>query len=67
MCAMRSNRSPALTIALALTPLLGLPAVCQAATVANPICPAETVLFNPDQGQDIVLPGGSRSRSSLQG
>ena len=55
---MRSNRSPALTIALALTPLLGLPAVCQAATVANPICPAETVLFNPDQGQDIVLPGG---------
>lgn len=35
-----------------------LPGVAQAATVGNPLCPAETVLFNPDKGQDIVLPQG---------
>jgi hypothetical protein len=55
---MRRNRSQALTVALALMPLLGLPAVSQAATVANPLCPVESVSFNPDQGQDIVLPEG---------
>jgi hypothetical protein len=27
-------------------------------TIANPLCPTETVLFNPDQGQDIVVPQG---------
>jgi hypothetical protein len=55
---MRRHGSQTLTTAFTIVPLLGLPAVCQAATVANPICPAETVLFNPDQGQDIVLPTG---------
>jgi hypothetical protein len=29
-------------------------------TIANPLCPTETVLFNPDQGQDIVVPQGFR-------
>src|SRR6185312_596657 len=28
------------------------------ATVANPLCPDNTALFNPDHGQDIVLPPG---------
>jgi hypothetical protein len=55
---MRSNRSQALSVVLALTPLLALPAVAHAATVTNPICPGESVLFNPDQGQDIVVPEG---------
>lgn len=36
----------------------GLPAVAEAATVANPICPAETALFNPGNGEDIVVPSG---------
>ena len=29
-----------------------------AATVANPLCPNNTALFNPDTGSDIVLPAG---------
>src|SRR6516162_9409527 len=35
-----------------------VPFVAQAATVANPLCPTETVLFNPGNGQDIVVPSG---------
>jgi glucose/arabinose dehydrogenase len=34
------------------------PFAAQAATVANPLCPTETALFNPANGQDIVLPPG---------
>ena len=37
-----------------------LPIVAEAATVANPLCPAETVLFNPGSGEDIVVPPGFR-------
>lgn len=37
-----------------------LPSVAGAATVANPLCPTETVKFDPDQGQDIVVPTGFR-------
>src|SRR6266436_9882401 len=55
---MRLNRSHTLTAALAFAPLLALPSVAAAATVTNPLCHGETVLFNPDQGQDIVLPTG---------
>jgi hypothetical protein len=29
-----------------------------AVTVSNPLCPTETVLFDPAQGQDIVVPKG---------
>ena len=29
-------------------------------TVSNPICPTETVFFDPGQGQDIVVPNGYR-------
>jgi glucose/arabinose dehydrogenase len=35
-----------------------LPSAAGAATVANPLCPTETVLFDPGQGQDIVVPDG---------
>lgn len=37
-----------------------VPAVAEAATAANPLCPAETVLFNPGNGEDIVVPPGFR-------
>jgi hypothetical protein len=47
-----------LTSVFAVAPLLALPVVAQAATVANPICPNNTALFNPDQGKDIVVPAG---------
>ena len=46
------------TAACALTPLLLLPTVGQAATVANPLCPTNTANFNPDNGKDIVVPEG---------
>jgi hypothetical protein len=44
----------------ALALLLTLPVVVAAApvTVANPLCTNNTALFNPDTGQDIVLPPG---------
>src|SRR5215472_3838691 len=34
------------------------PLAAHAATVANPLCPTETALFNPGNGQDIVVPKG---------
>jgi glucose/arabinose dehydrogenase len=37
-----------------------LPAVAEAATVANPLCPRESVSFNPGNGEDIVVPPGFR-------
>src|SRR6516165_1891842 len=36
----------------------GLPGVARAATVANPLCPAEVVFFAPGTGQDITVPPG---------
>src|SRR3989442_1215315 len=35
-----------------------LPLSVYAATVANPLCPVETVLYNPGNGEDIVVPSG---------
>ena len=55
---MRVKRSLTLTAIFTVAPFLALPAVADTQMVANPLCPAETVLFNPDQGQDIVLPTG---------
>ena len=55
---MRRNRSQILTAALAFAPFLALPGVAQAATVTNPLCSGESVLFNPDNGSDIVVPPG---------
>ena len=37
-----------------------LPVATQAATVANPLCLSETALFNPGNGEDIVVPAGFR-------
>src|SRR6266550_6712389 len=42
----------------ALAPAFTVPALVSAATVANPLCPNNTALFNPDTGQDIVIPPG---------
>ena len=55
---MRLNRSHTLTVAFAVAPLLALPSVAAAATVTNPLCSGETVLFNPGNGEDIVVPPG---------
>jgi hypothetical protein len=37
---------------------LVLPTVAEAATVGNPLCPGEEVVFNPGNGEDIVVPNG---------
>ena len=42
------------SLALSATP----PNAVTAATVANPICTNNTALYNPDSGQDIVVPSG---------
>jgi glucose/arabinose dehydrogenase len=55
---MQFKRFHTLTSVFAVAPLLALPGVAAAATVTNPLCSGESVLFNPDQGQDIVLPTG---------
>jgi glucose/arabinose dehydrogenase len=55
---MQSSRPRVLSFVLALTLFLMLPAFVSAATVTNPICPTESALFNPDQGQGIVVPSG---------
>src|SRR5438445_488984 len=51
-----SEQALSFTFASAL--FLTLPAFAVAATVANPLCPNNTALFNPDTGSDIVLPSG---------
>src|ERR1700730_14088376 len=57
---MRVKRSLPLTAMFTVAPFLALPAVADTKTVTNPLCSGESVLFNPDQGQDIVLPAGFR-------
>src|SRR5436309_13407777 len=59
-CNMRLTDFRVRILVSALTPLLVLPtaAYAAAAPVANPICPDNTALFNPDSGQDIVVPPG---------
>lgn len=47
-----------LTAGLTALPLFALPGVAQAATVANPLCPAETAIYAPGHAQDIVVPSG---------
>jgi hypothetical protein len=46
---------PGLAVAQA---LVVLPLAAQAASVGNPLCPGEEVLFNPGNGQDIKVPEG---------
>src|SRR2546427_5490456 len=54
----RVDRFSWLVLIIALPLLLTTPNLVTAATVANPLCSAETVSFNPDNGQDIVVPSG---------
>jgi glucose/arabinose dehydrogenase len=56
---MELKPSHAIISALAFAPLLVLPSVAKATnTVANPLCPSETVFFAPGNGQDITVPPG---------
>src|SRR5713101_8786306 len=57
---MRSSKPRAISFVFALALFLTPPAFADPATVANPICTNNTVSFNPDQGQDIVVPPGFR-------
>jgi hypothetical protein len=55
----RSSRSASLRAALALAPTLAVPPPwASAATMANPLCPDNTALFSPDNGNDIIVPPG---------
>jgi len=47
-----------LGIALAQAALVSLPAAVNAATVVNPLCPANTAAFNPTAAPEIVVPEG---------
>ena len=55
---MLSIPTRALGCALLLASLLILPTAVDAASVGNPLCPGEEVLFNPGNGEDIVVPDG---------
>jgi len=55
---MQLKRPHTLIAGFAFAPLLALPTVAAAATVANPLCPNNTANFNPDNGKDIVVPDG---------
>jgi hypothetical protein len=43
---------------LTIAPTLALPGVTHAAIVANPLCPDNTAIFEPDSGKDITVPPG---------
>src|SRR5579884_211551 len=55
-------RRPRTAVLLGMLLLLTLPTLGSAqqtkVVLANPLCPQETVLFNPGNGEDIVLPSG---------
>jgi hypothetical protein len=56
--ALRRHFRHTLSVMGALALFLMLPTITPAATVANPLCPENTALFNPSNGEDIVLPPG---------
>src|SRR5689334_22604029 len=53
-----SRRHPIIRAAMAIEPAIALPGLASAAIVSNPLCPQNTAIFNPDSGQDIVVPPG---------
>ena len=55
---MKSTRLRVRPLVAALTSLLALPTAAYADTIANPLCPDNTALFNPGTGQDIIVPAG---------
>lgn len=56
----RHTQCCALRHALLLAGVVTAPAASMAApvTIANPVCPIETVLYDPGNGEDIVVPDG---------
>jgi hypothetical protein len=59
---MQSKRLHVLLAAGAVAPLLALPMIAQAATVANPLCPDNTAFFDPRLPPSIDLPNGFTAR-----
>jgi len=60
MCS-RVDRFRWLLLTASLALLLTLPTFAAAATVGNPVCPGlEDVMFNPGNGEDIIVPPGFR-------
>ena len=55
---MRLDRYPILTAVLLFAPVLVQPKMAAAQIVKNPLCPAETAIYAPGHGQDIVVPPG---------
>lgn len=55
---MRKSHPQILIAALAVAPILALPAVAQAKIVANPLCPDNTAFFDPTLPPSINLPDG---------
>src|SRR5262245_46832306 len=55
---MDSRAARVLIASSALTLMIVSPSPTHAATVGNPICLVETVLYNPGNGEDIVVPSG---------
>lgn len=53
-----SRRRPIFRAALAIAPIVALPGIASGAIVANPLCPDNTAIFEPDSGKDIVVPPG---------
>lgn len=53
-----SRRHPIIRAAIAIAPAIALPGLASAAIVANPLCPDNTGIFNPDSGKDIIVPPG---------
>jgi hypothetical protein len=53
-----SRRHPIIRAAIAIAPAIALPGLASAAIVANPLCPDNTAIFNPDSGKDIIVPPG---------
>jgi len=57
-CFTRFANTRGLSFTFAVAFVLTLPTVAVAGTVANPLCPDNTALFNPSTGSDIILPAG---------
>src|SRR5437764_14877021 len=57
-CTMKSTRLRVRPLVAAVASLLALPTAAYADTIANPLCPDNTALFNPGTGQDIIVPAG---------
>src|SRR5262249_28031250 len=57
-CFTRFANARGLSFTFAVAFVLTLPTVAVAGTVANPLCPDNTALFNPSTGSDISLPAG---------